>query len=153
MRRCETRLALGKCAPDLHLAPNLHKRHHSPKHNTICCCRCCRLQTSATLTPLFDKCQPYAHRYSTNANGTRTATRQKSAAYTPLYSTKFSGTRTAIRQMSAVYTPLYSTRSTCTAIYTCNACLRTHFRDTYPQQISSLPLAAAAFVALYSFCC
>ena len=37
----ETRLAFVKCAPDLHLAPNLHKGHHSPKHNTIWCCRCC----------------------------------------------------------------------------------------------------------------
>ena len=34
----ETRLAFGK---DILLAPDLHKGHHSPKHNTICCCRCC----------------------------------------------------------------------------------------------------------------
>ena len=28
-------------ARPIHLAPNLHKGHHSPKHNTLCCCRCC----------------------------------------------------------------------------------------------------------------
>ena len=32
----ESRLAFRKCAPDLLLAPNLHKGHHSPNHNTIC---------------------------------------------------------------------------------------------------------------------
>ena len=32
----KSRLAFGKCTPDLHLAPNLHKGHHSPNHNSIC---------------------------------------------------------------------------------------------------------------------
>ena len=47
------------------------------------------------------------------------AIRQNSAAYSPLF------------DKCQRYTPRYSTRSTCTTIYTYNACLRTHFRDTY----------------------
>ena len=78
-----------------------------------------------------DKHQRHARRYI----------RQMSAANTPLCSTKVSGIHTAIQQMPAAhaplfdkcqrYTPRYSTRSTCTDIYTYNARLRTHFRDTY----------------------
>ena len=66
------------------------------------------------------KCQRHTHRYLTNVSGIYTAIRQNSAAYTHRYSTHVSR-----------YTPRYSTRSTCTTIYTYNACLRTHFRDTY----------------------
>ena len=133
--RTETIFALIESPSDKH---QRHARRYSTNvsrtHTAI-------RQKSAAYTPLFNKCQRHTHRYLTNVSGIYTAIRQNSAAYSPLF------------DKCQRYTPRYSTRSTCTAIYTYNACLRTHFRDTYPQQICGLALAAVVFVALYSICC
>ena len=43
------------------------------------------------------------------------------------------------------YTSRYSTRSTCTIIYTYNACLRTHFRDTYIPTILRFSFGSCRF--------
>ena len=57
-----------------------------------------------------------------------------SAGYAPLFVKIGRHTDRYSTNVSSIYTPLNSTRSTCIALYI-QRVLRTHFRDTYPQQI------------------
>ena len=100
-----------------------HQRHARRYSTNVSRMHTAIRQKSAAYTPLFNKCQRHTHRYLTNVSGIYTAIRQNSAAYSPLF------------DKCQRYTPRYIRQGRRAQLYTYNACLRTHFRCTYPQQI------------------